>query len=202
MSLLHIDRHQMFAPEAEYVRSDATAVDPARERCTFGRWEPSLRLIRSIRRYQYWSTHHGLLGRLISKYWVLSHRFWSVVCACDIPLNAKLGEGLVLPHPQGIVIHPQAVIGRNCMIFQQVTIGTGSVPGLPTIGDHVDIGAGARVLGGIRIGNDARIGANAVVLSDVPAGATAVGIPARIVGRQKQEFRSRAPESAWAGSFI
>ena len=86
-----------------------------------------------------------------------------------------------MPHPNGIVIHPEALIGPNCLIFQQVTIGMGGpIPGLPRIGGHVDIGAGAKILGGIVIGDDARIGANAVVFMDVPAGRTAVGIPAKV----------------------
>ncbi len=88
---------------------------------------------------------------------------------------------MLLPHPNGVVIHPAAVVGANCLIFQQVTIGQGSRPGLPIIGGHVDIGAGAKILGGISIGNHAKIGANAVVLQDVPEGATAVGIPAQII---------------------
>lgn len=100
----------------------------------------------------------------------------------DIPLNADIGGGLLLPHPNGIVIHPMARIGPNCLIFQQVTLGTApGNPGTPWIGGHVDIGTGAKILGKIRIGNHARIGANAVVLCDVPDGATAVGVPARIL---------------------
>ena len=86
----------------------------------------------------------------------------------------------MMPHPNGIVIHPEAEIGPNCLIFQQVTIGAGLKPGLPIIEGHVDIGAGAKIIGNIRIGAHARIGANAVVLHDVPSGATAVGIPAII----------------------
>jgi serine O-acetyltransferase len=88
---------------------------------------------------------------------------------------------LLIPHPNGIVIHPEARIGVNCLIFQQVTIGADGRQGEPEIGGHVDIGAGARILGPVRIGSHAKIGANAVVIADVPAGATAVGIPARIV---------------------
>lgn len=110
---------------------------------------------------------------------VLRHRWWSIVTGADIPLTCeKLGGGLLLPHPNGVVIHEFAEIGPNCLIFQQVTIGaTNSWP--PKIGGHVDIGAGAKILGDIRIGQHAKIGANAVVLADVPAGATAIGIPAR-----------------------
>ena len=80
------------------------------------------------------------------------------------------------------MIFPDAVIGPNCQIFQQVTIGTGGPkPGAPILGGHVDVGAGAKILGGVRVGDHALIGANAVVLEDVPRGATAVGIPARVV---------------------
>ena len=98
----------------------------------------------------------------------------------DIPLTCQLGGGLLIPHPNGIVIHPDAQIGPNCLLFQQVTIGDAN-GGVPRLGGHVDVGAGARVIGPIEIGDHARIGANAVVTSDVPAGVTVIGIPARPV---------------------
>jgi len=110
---------------------------------------------------------------------LLRHRFWSVVTGADIPLGTKIGGGILLTHPNGVVIHPHAIIGPNCLIFQQVTIGTGNNDGVPKVGGHVDIGAGAKLLGNIIIGDHAKIGANAVVLNDVPPFATAVGVPAR-----------------------
>jgi serine O-acetyltransferase len=114
---------------------------------------------------------------------VLRHRFWSVVTGADIPLNCRLGGGLLLTHPNGIVIHPDAVVGPNCLLFQQVTIGYGGKKkGCPTLASHVDVGAGAKILGGVHIGEHAKIGANAVVITDVPPGGTAVGVPARIIG--------------------
>lgn len=102
----------------------------------------------------------------------------------DIPINSKIGGGLLLPHPNGVVIHPDAEIGPNCLIFQQVTIGSrnGSAP--PVIGGHVDIGAGAKLLGSITIGNNVEIGANAVVLADVPDDSIAVGVPAVVKPRK------------------
>jgi serine O-acetyltransferase len=111
---------------------------------------------------------------------VLRHRFWQAVSGAEIPAATRIGGGLLLPHPNGVVVHPQAVIGPNCLLFQQVTLGTNGSPAAPVLGGHVDVGAGAKVLGGITIGDHAKIGANAVVISDVPARATAVGVPARI----------------------
>ena len=76
-----------------------------------------------------------------------------------------------MPHPNGVVIHPDSKIGPNCLIFQQVTIGA-TTKGHPTIGGHVDIGAGAKIVGPVTIGNHVRIGANAVVIFDIPEGRT------------------------------
>jgi serine O-acetyltransferase len=152
----------------------ATEADWSREGRTRG-WEPNKALLRCIRDYQR-SNGSGLFAKIA----VLRHRFWSVVTGADIPLNSKIGGGLLIPHPNGIVIHPDAEIGPNCLLFQQVTLGHAE-GGVPKLGGHVDVGAGARLIGPITIGDHAKIGANAVVTSDVPAGATAVGIPARIV---------------------
>jgi serine O-acetyltransferase len=144
-------------------------------------WDPGRKLLLSIRRYQYLRESGGFVASIISRIVVLRHRFWSAVTGADIPLNCKIGGGLLINHPNGIVIHPDAEIGVNCLIFQKVTIGTGNGRGVPIIGGHVDIGAGAKILGAVRIGAHARIGANAIVLSDVPKGGTAVGIPARVI---------------------
>lgn len=141
-------------------------------------WSPSAQLLKSIRQYQKWKAKGGFLGNLISKYYVFTHGFWSVVTGADIPLNCQLGGGLILRHPTGVVIHPQAVIGVNCAIFQQVTIMKET-----KIGNGVLIGAGAKILNNVTIGDYAKIGANAVVVANcnVPAKATAVGVPAKII---------------------
>jgi serine O-acetyltransferase len=144
-------------------------------------WEPDRKLLRTIRRYQHWHGRGGPIGTGLCKWFVLCHWFWSAVTGAEIPLNCDIGGGLLIPHPNGIVIHPGSRIGVNCLIFQQVTIGSRGRDGLPVIEGHVDIGAGAKILGPVRIGAHAKIGANAVVVTDVPAGCTAVGIPARSV---------------------
>ncbi|MGH9304040.1 MAG: serine O-acetyltransferase [Acidimicrobiales bacterium] len=95
-------------------------------------------------------------------------------------LSGQIGPGLFIAHGQGTTIAAERM-GRNCYVHQDVTIGWDYESAhAPVVGDGVFIGAGARILGGITIGDGARIGANAVVLEDVPAGSTAVGVPARI----------------------
>ena len=137
--------------------------DWSREQKKAFSWQPSFALLASIRSYQRNAGSRNPLRILTKKYAVLRHRFWSVVTGADIPLNCQLGGGLFLPHPNGIVIHPAAKIGPNCMIYQQVTIGViANASGAPVIGGHVDIGAGAKILGPIDIGNHVLIGANAV----------------------------------------
>lgn len=152
--------------------------DWSREHKAFLSWNPSRSLLASIRSYQKYKNRP--LFVCIQKIAILRHRFWSVVTGADIPINTKIGGGLLLPHPNGVVIHPDAIIGPNCLIFQQVTIGTIAGSKQPIVDGHVDIGAGAKILGSIHIGAHAKIGANAVVLIDVPSGKTAVGVPAEI----------------------
>jgi serine O-acetyltransferase len=99
---------------------------------------------------------------------------------CIIGRGATFGPGFVLVHSQGVVINSGVVGGTDVSIGHQVTIGNEKHK-CPQLGDHIKIGAGAKVLGDVRIGNHAKIGANAVVTKDVPEGATVVGIPARVV---------------------
>jgi serine O-acetyltransferase len=159
----------------------AQVPDWERERKPFFAWAPSRSLLASIRAYQRHAAAKGPLHPIGRRLAVLRHRFWSVVTGADIPVDTRIGGGLLLPHPNGVVIHPGAQIGPNCLIFQQVTIGTRNGGGVPRIGGHVDIGAGARILGDIAIGDHALIGANAVVLGDVPSGKSAAGIPAVVL---------------------
>lgn len=146
-------------------------------------WQPSKKLIKSIRDYQKASMKRSFLSLFRKKIAVLRYRFWSVVSGADIPLNLNLGGGISIPHANGIVIHPSAVIGVNCLIHQQVTLGVKRHEAkAPRLLGHVDIGAGAKIIGNITIGKHALIGANAVVTRDVPDYAIVAGVPAKVIG--------------------
>ncbi len=106
------------------------------------------------------------------------------ITGIEIHPGAKLGRGLFIDHGMGVVIGETTEIGDNVTIYHGVTLGgTGKDKGKrhPTIGNNVVIGAGAKILGPLYVGSNAKIGANAVVLKDVPANATAIGIPAKII---------------------
>ena len=106
----------------------------------------------------------------------------------DLPFTVKLGRRVVIEHQSAIIIHGYCTIGDDCIIRQGVTLGNRYLEKpleSPQLGDRVNVGAGAKILGGVSLGDDVNIGANAVVLSDIPAGQTAVGIPAKIIGSKK-----------------
>lgn len=123
------------------------------------------------------------LARLISQI----SRFFTGI---EIHPGAKIGRGLVIDHGMGVVIGETAEIGDDVLLYHGVTLGgTGKDKGKrhPTLGNNVVIGAGAKVLGPIYIGSNSKVGANSVVLMDVPEGATAVGIPAKNIIKIKEE---------------
>lgn len=107
-------------------------------------------------------------------------------CGIELPCEARIGERFVIEHVGGIVVSGDASFGDDCIIRNGVTVGLRyrQQRGSPQIGNRVDIGAGAKLLGPIRIGDDVTIGANAVVLTDVPDGCVAVGVPARVIVRR------------------
>src|SRR2546428_2283431 len=114
----------------------------------------------------------------------------------EIHPAAKIGRGFFIDHGTGVVIGETAEIGDYVTLFQGVTLGgTGHELGKrhPTLGNHVVVGAGAKILGGIKIGDNVKIGANSVVLKSVPANSTVIGVPARII---KTEGGERIPEAA------
>jgi serine O-acetyltransferase len=104
----------------------------------------------------------------------------AICCNCIIGRGAEFGPGFVLIHSTGVVINGLVRGGEHVYLEHQVTIGAEGRQS-PVLGDRVFVGAGAKIVGAVQIGSDAKIGANAVVIDDIPAGATAVGVPARIV---------------------
>jgi len=106
-------------------------------------------------------------------------RFIEITAGISIPAEAKIGKGLRIHHFGGIIVHSAGVLGEYCTIYHGVTLGDlGGRGGAPRVGDRVLIGAGAKLIGEIAIGDDCVIGANAVVNTSVPAGYLAVGVPA------------------------
>ena len=164
------------------IKSDIAAVrerDPAaRSAIEILLLYPGLKAIRMYRRAQWFYTHKCFfLARLISQ---RAARKTGI----EIHPGAKIGKGLFIDHGTGVVIGETAEIGENCTIYQGVTLGgTGKDHGKrhPTLGNNVMVGAGAKVLGPFKVGDNSRIAAGAVVLSEVPENSTAVGVPARIV---------------------
>lgn len=103
----------------------------------------------------------------------------------DLPYTVKLGRRVIIEHQGAIIIHGYSEIGDDSILRQGVTLGNRYLDRpleAPKLGKRVNVGAGAKILGGVHLGDDVNIGANAVVLCDVPAGKTAVGIPARVLG--------------------
>lgn len=108
----------------------------------------------------------------------------------ELPYTVQLGRRVVIEHQSGIVIHGECSIGDDCIIRQGVTMGNRYLDrpfDAPKLGNRVNVGAGAKIFGNVTIGDDANIGANAVVLSDIPPGKTAVGIPAKIINTKPKE---------------
>jgi serine O-acetyltransferase len=120
---------------------------------------------------------------LFAIYWLLSHTI-ETVTGISLPRSCMIGKGLRIWHFGGVFIHHRAVIGENCTLRQGVTIGNRYNDEVaPRLGDNVELGAYAQVLGGVHIGNGCKIGAMTVVITDMPDGSTAVGPPARIILR-------------------
>jgi serine O-acetyltransferase len=152
----------------------------------------------AIYRFGVWA--HGLPSALLRFPFVTLYRIvklpWRILLNVYIPPSVQIGPGLCLIHPNNILIAPNVVIGENCLIFHEVTLGTGPTPGVPTIGNNVDVYVGARVLGGVTIGDASMIGANCVVTKNVPPDSVVVAPPTRIVPRSLARVARDADEQA------
>lgn len=176
------------------LRSDIQCIldrDPAAR----SKWEvltcyPGLHAL-VLHRLAHWFWQRGLrwLGRFTS-------HFSRWLTGIEIHPGATIGDGVFIDHGMGVVIGETAEIGDGCTIYQGVTLGgTSLYKGTkrhPTLGRNVVVSAGAKVLGGFTVGDGAKVGSNAVVIKPVPAGATAVGIPARIIQPDETERREQA----------
>jgi serine O-acetyltransferase len=143
--------------------------------------------------YRFGNWRYGIRTRALrlpfSILYKLLKVFSEILTGIELPCEVKLGRRFRIDHFGGIVISGDTVFGDDCVIRNGVTVGlrhTGH-RGAPVIGNRVDIGAGAKVLGNISIGDDVAIGANAVVITDVPSNSIAVGVPARIRPRKRVE---------------
>jgi serine O-acetyltransferase len=127
----------------------------------------------------------GFFQKIHLLFYLFLYRLSETFSGVTIPKTVEIGPGLRIFHFGNIVIHKDARIGANCTLRQGVTIGNRTADGpVPILEDDVELGAYAQVLGGVRIGKGAKIGAMSVVLCDVPPGATAVGIPARVIEKR------------------
>lgn len=138
----------------------------------FGRWRYTIRF--------------APLRKLFSLLYRIAYKIVQIVTGIELPCEVELGDGFVIDHSGGIVISGYARFGDHCRIRNGVVVGLARVddPCAPVIGHHVDIGAGAKVLGRITVGDHVLIGANAVVVRDVPPWHVAVGVPAVVRPRQ------------------
>ena len=142
-------------------------------------------LVYRLGRWRYTIKRRGLRMPFSFIYKIL-FLFIQIITGIELPCEAKVGKGFTIEHFGNIIVSGDAVFGDDVIIRNGVTVGlkqTG-IRGSPTIGNRVDIGVGAKLLGPIQIGDDVAIGANAVVIKDVPANSIAVGVPAKIIPRK------------------
>ena len=163
-------RHDLQAYDRDWVAQGFWAMLVYR----FGRWRYRVR--------------PALLRKFFSALYKMCFKLIQIITGIELPCEAEIGRNFVIDHFGGIIVSGYTRIGDNCRIRNGVTIGLRRVEEkiAPVIGDNVDIGAGAKLLGPIRIGNNVVIGANAVVITDVPDDSIAVGVPAIIKPRRTQ----------------
>ncbi len=158
---------------------------------TYGgnRWAPGYRVMR-VYRFGNWryEIKNPLLRKPFSLLYKYLYRKIIEKTGIELPCEARVGQNFRIDHQSGIVVSGFTEIGDNCVIRNGVTIGLKNTDVLkaPKIGNNVDIGTGAKILGDITIGDNVHIGANAVVLIDIPSNSLAVGTPARIIPKENK----------------
>lgn len=163
-----------------------------------GRWHAQGFWVMLVYRFGRW--RYGLRSAVLRKpcsliYKVL-YKLVQILTGVELPCEVEVGRNFVIDHFGGIVISGYAKFGNDCRIRSGVVVGLSHVdtPVAPIIGNNVDIGAGAKVLGAITVGDNVLIGANAVVVSDIPSNSIAVGVPAGVRPRKSRKSASGAPE--------
>jgi serine O-acetyltransferase len=141
----------------------------------FGRWRYGIR--------------PALVRKPMSLLYKIAYKFIQIITGIDLPCEVEVGRNFVIDHFGGIIVSGYTKFGDNCRLRHDVCIGLRHTdePTAPTIGNNVDIGAGAKILGPITIGDNVLIGANAVVITDVPSNSIAIGVPAKIKPRMPRE---------------
>lgn len=171
---------------AEYLKEDLKVNFPeyyiAKRRIIFNRRYQLIYLFRLSQALSKTSGFGKILYKIVNQFYIrVQFKFSS-----EIPVSCKIGKGIYLPHPYGIILNPNTVVGEYCTLLQQVTIGNNSFKefnGVATIGNNVTIGAGAKIIGNLTIGDNAHVGANAVVVRDVHAHSVVAGVPAKEIRR-------------------
>lgn len=210
-----IDVNQSVAESTSEPATEATSGMPELERLPLSLWamiredwiahgkdwtKPGFRAI-AIYRFGVWRMfiQPKLLRAPFSILYRMLYRKARNTYGIEIPYTAKVGRRVVIEHQSGIVIHGGCTIGDDCIIRQGVTLGNRYIEkpfDAPQLGNRVNVGAGAKVFGHVKLGDDANIGANAVVLCDVPAAGTAVGIPAKVRLKSPPGESSSSSESS------
>jgi serine O-acetyltransferase len=144
-----------------------------------------LLLFYRLTNYYIYKSKKNPIERLLQSIFNKFFKHYSKKFCMDFKAKVKIGYGLHIPHPIGIVINGKSVIGNNCTIMQQVTLGNDliEINKAPVVGNNVKIGAGAKLIGSIKVGNNVIIGANAVVTKDIPDNCIVAGVPAKIIRR-------------------
>ena len=173
-------------PMFDNIRGDLRAYD--------GRWHAQGFWVMLVYRFGRWrySVRPALLRKLFSLIYHVLYKGVQIVTGIELPCEVALGRNFIIDHFGGIIISGYAKFGDNCRIRNGVVVGVrrAGENAAPVIGDNVDIGAGAKLLGPIRVGNNVVIGANAVVLCDVPDHCIAAGVPASVKPRRAVESAS------------